>query len=131
MEPRNARLLLGAGQGFFEDAKGGNAFVADKALRRIASFYEIEACLRVSRPKHRFAVRQAESAPIIGDIRCWLEGVQPKLPRDSDTAKAIGYTLNHWKGLIRFLDDGQIQLDTDLVEQPFFTSESTFFRMAA
>ena len=29
------------------------------------------------------------------------------LPRSSNTAEAIGYTLNHWKGLVRFLEDGR------------------------
>jgi hypothetical protein len=41
----------------------------------------------------------------------------PKLPRSSNTAEAIGYTLNHWKGLVRFLDDGRIELDNNTVER--------------
>ena len=48
-------------RGFFDNAKGGNAPVADEALRRIASLYKIEARIRGSSPEHRLAVRQAES----------------------------------------------------------------------
>src|SRR3546814_7350100 len=101
---------------FFDDAKGGNAPVAEEALRRIASLYRIEARIRGSSPEHRLAVRQAESASIIADMLPWFEEMLPKLPRGSNTAEAIRYTLNHWKGLIRFLDDGRIELDNNNVE---------------
>src|SRR3546814_11519926 len=47
-------------RGFFDDAKGGNAPVAEEALRRIASLYRIEARIRGSSPEHRLAVRQAD-----------------------------------------------------------------------
>ena len=32
--------------------------------------------------------------------------------------KAINYTLAHWSGLTRFLDDGRIEPDTNIVERP-------------
>jgi hypothetical protein len=57
----------------------------------------IEARIRGSSPEHRLAIRQTESAPIIADMRPWLEEMLPKLPRSSNTAEAIRYTLNHWK----------------------------------
>ena len=41
----------------------------------------------------------------------------PKLPRASETAKAINYGLNHWDGLTRFLDDGRIEIDTNTGER--------------
>ena len=35
----------------------------------------------------------------------------------SDTARIIRYGLRHWDGLTRFLDDGRIELDTNIVER--------------
>jgi transposase len=35
----------------------------------------------------------------------------------STLAQAIRYALNHWKGLVRFLDDGRFELDTNIVER--------------
>ncbi len=32
--------------------------------------------------------------------------------------KAINYTLAHWSGLTRFLDDGRVEPDTNIVERP-------------
>src|SRR3546814_20742978 len=75
------------------------------------------ARIRGSSPEHRLAVRQAESASIIADMLPWFEEMLPKLPRGSNTAEAIRYTLNHWKGLIRFLDDGRIELDNNPAER--------------
>jgi len=43
--------------------------------------------------------------------------LRPKLLRGSKTAEAIGYMLNHWNGLIRFLGDGRIELDNNTVER--------------
>jgi hypothetical protein len=35
----------------------------------------------------------------------------------SDLAKAIRYTLRHWPGLVSFLDDGRIEMDSNTVER--------------
>ena len=96
---------------------GRNAPVAEEVLRRIAKLYEIETRIRGASADHRRAVRQAESAIVIADMQPWLKETLPKLPRGSKTAEAIGYTLNHWKGLIRFLEDGRIELDNNTVER--------------
>jgi hypothetical protein len=104
-------------RGFFDEAKSGNAPVAEEVLRRIAKLYEIEARIRGTNAEHRRAVRQAESAIVIADMQPWLRDMLPKLPRGSKTAEAIGYMLNHWNGLIRFLGDGRIELDNNTVER--------------
>jgi hypothetical protein len=36
----------------------------------------------------------------------------------SPLTKAIGYMLDHWAGLTRFLDDGRLEPDTNIVEPP-------------
>ena len=35
----------------------------------------------------------------------------------SDLAKAMRYAIRHWPGLIVFLDDGRIEMDTNMVER--------------
>ena len=40
-----------------------------------------------------------------------------QLPSGSSTAKAIRYGFNQWEGLLHFLDDGRIELDTNSVER--------------
>jgi transposase len=40
-----------------------------------------------------------------------------RLAGGSDAARIIRYGLRHWDGLTRFLDDGRIELDTNIVER--------------
>ena len=62
-------------------------------------------------------MRQAESKPLVTELRIWFEAQIAKLPARSPTAEAIRYALNHWDGLERFLDDGRIELDNNSVER--------------
>jgi hypothetical protein len=50
-------------------------------------------------------------------MHAWLTDLLARLSGRSTLAQAIRYALNHWKGLIRFLDDGRFELDTNIVER--------------
>jgi len=104
-------------RGFYDLAKPGTSPIATEALKRIAALYEIEARARGDTPDARRAMRQIESRPLVEDLRRWFEAQLTKLPARSTTADAINYALNHWDGLVRFLDDGRIDLDTNTVER--------------
>ena len=54
--------------------------------------------------------------PIIAALKPWLEAQLSRIPQKSQLAEDIRYTLAHWPGLIRFLDDGTLELDTNPVE---------------
>ena len=64
----------------------------------------------------RLAARREHSAPIIAALKPWLEAQLSRIPQKSQLAEDIRYTLAHWLGLIRFLDDGILELDTNPVE---------------
>jgi len=50
-------------------------------------------------------------------MHAWLTDLLGRLSGRSTLAQAIRYALNHWKGLVRFLDDGRLELDTNIVER--------------
>ena len=102
---------------FFKLAKGGNAPIATQALLRISQLYKIEGRIRSKSPQERKAVRQAESTPHVTAFKAFLERELGRVSRKSPTAEAIRYGLNHWDGLTRFLDDGRIDLDSNIVER--------------
>jgi transposase len=104
-------------RGFYDMAKTKAAPIATEALSRIAALYRIETWIRGTSPEHRRAVRQADSAPLVTDLRVWFETQIARLPGRSPTAEAIRYALNHWVGLERFLHDGRIELDSNSVER--------------
>lgn len=102
---------------FYEIARKGPAPIAEEALRRIAALYAIEARIRGRGAEERRAVRQAESKPLVEDLRTWLEAQLARASGKSAIATAIRYGLHRWEGLNRFLDDGRIEIDTNVVER--------------
>jgi hypothetical protein len=102
---------------FYDLAVKAKAPVAVEALKRIAAIYAIEAEIRGASPARRLADRLARSRPLVEDLFAWLVATLPKLPARSTMAEAIRYALNHRDGLLRFLDDGRIELDTNSVER--------------
>lgn len=106
-----------ARRGFFDAAKDDGATIAQEALRRIGALYDIERELQGRSPDERLSGRQARSRPIAEDLRQWLDEKRRRMFSGSPTLKAINYTLNHWAGLCRFLEDGRIDIDNNAVER--------------
>jgi transposase len=102
---------------FFKIAERGDAPIATEAVARIAQIYAIEKDVRGASADARRAARQARSRPLIGALKMFFEHQLARLSGGSDTAKIIRYGLRHWDGLTRFLDDGRIELDTNIVER--------------
>lgn len=102
---------------FFDRAKGGDAPIASEALERIAALYAIERTIRGMSADDRRRVRQDKSKPLVASLRIWLEQQLARVSAKANIAEDIRYGLNHWDGLTRFLDDGRIELDTNIVER--------------
>jgi transposase len=102
---------------FYEIAKGGGAPIAEEALRRIAGLYKIEAHIRGNSAEERRAVRQVESKPVVEDLKTWLQAQLARASAKSAIAVAIRYGFNHWEGLSCFLEDGRIEIDSNVVER--------------
>ncbi|HEX6011554.1 MAG TPA: IS66 family transposase [Geminicoccaceae bacterium] len=102
---------------FFDLTKTGPAPIAEEALRRIAPLYAVEAAVRGKPPDVRRAARQANSRALVEELFTWFEAQLARLPGRSPTADAIRYALNHRDGLERFLDDGHIEIDSNVVER--------------
>src|SRR3954453_21773670 len=66
-------------RGFYDLAKSKGP-IATKARPRIAPLYEIEARVRGKSAADRLLVRQAESKPLVTDLRSWFEAQLAKLP---------------------------------------------------
>jgi hypothetical protein len=101
---------------FFDHAKG-EAPIAREALERIAALYAIEKTIRGMGAEERRRARQEKSKPLVMAFRPWLEHQLARVSGKSGLAEDLRYGLNHWKGLVRFLDDGRIELDTNIVER--------------
>src|SRR6202790_5030482 len=91
--------------------------VATEALERIARLYAIEKEIRGRPPDERREVRNARSRPLLESLKQWLEETLGKLSRKSDTTMAVRYALGRWEALMRFCDDGGIEIDNNAAER--------------
>ena len=91
--------------------------VAAEAVARIQKLYAIEVDIRGRSPKDRRTERRRSSASILAALKPWVSAGLKLASQKSDLAKAIRYTLSHWEGLNRLLDDGRIEIDNKTVER--------------
>jgi transposase len=91
--------------------------LAEEALRRIGELYKVEAEVRGRPADERRAVRQERSKPIVDALHAWLTVQLGRVSGKSGLAEAIRYALRHWQGLVLFLEDGRLELDTNTVER--------------
>ena len=102
---------------FYEVYVGGNAPIATEALARLKKLYDIEADIRGLPPGVRKRMRQEHAKPIVEALETWFEASLAKVPRGGKLGEALAYGLNHWNGLVLFLDDGRIEIDSNTVER--------------
>lgn len=102
---------------FYDIHQAHKSAIAKEALDRIGALYAIEEEIRGRSPGERLAVRQARAKPLLDALRRWLERERDKLPRKSETVKAIQYTLGRWPSLARYADDGRIEIDNNAAER--------------
>jgi transposase len=102
---------------FYELAAAGPAPIASEALERIAGLYTIEKEIRGRSADERRTVRQDRSRPIIDDLESWLRAKLTLISQKTKLAEAIRYGLSRWDGLTRFLADGRIEIDSNVVER--------------
>ena len=90
--------------------------IAAEGLRRIAELYAIEAEIRGLGADARVAARKARSASLVAAFRAWLDAARARVSAKSRVGEKLGYFAGHWDGLILFLDDGRVEMDTNPVE---------------
>lgn len=100
-----------------------------KALGFIRHLYAIEHRIREAPPAERLAARQADSVRVLNDLHAWLLGILPKVVPGSPLGRALGYLDRHWAGLIRYCEDGRLEIDNNRCEnaiRPFVTGRKNW-----
>ncbi len=88
-----------------------------EAVKRIDVLFDIERGIVGDSAEHRLAVRKELSAPVLADLKNWMQAERRKLSRHSPVAKAMDYMLRRWELFARFLDDGRICLTNNAAER--------------
>ena len=91
--------------------------IAEEALARIGALYAIEDEINGKPADERARRRQTASKPKLEALNAWAEATLPKLSGKSELARAFRYMLSRRESLIRFLDDGRLQIDNNAAER--------------
>lgn len=90
---------------------------AQEALRCIRELYAIEDTLRGKPPDERRRGRQAQALPRLMDFKRWMDSTLAATSVKSDLAKAILYASRRWNALVRYADDGHIEIDNNAAKR--------------
>jgi transposase len=103
---------------FFE-AQSSDVVRSTVMLAYVHLLYDVEreARHRQLNPEDRRALRQAKACPILEDIQAYLEAERPKVLPKSPEGQAIAYTLSNWAALVRYCQDGDLEIDNNGAER--------------
>jgi transposase len=102
---------------FFDIEQAHASPLAGEALKRIAELYGVENEVRGRPPDERKQVRRAQSVPLITSLHEWMQQTLAKVSRKSEIAGAISYALGRWPALLRYCDDGLLEIDNNAAER--------------
>jgi transposase len=102
---------------FFDLARINKAPIASEAVARIDALFAIEREINGLAPKERVCVRKERSRPLIFELESWLCEQRARVSKNSETGKAIDYSLKRRSALTRFLDNGRLCMSNNAAER--------------
>ena len=105
---------------FDEAAKAmpkGKTGKAQWAINHIQKLYRIETLHKDNPPEQRHAARAQQAKPLLDAFKTWLDKAAIHAPPKSKLGMAIGYCLNQWPKLTRYLEDGRLSIDNNRAER--------------
>jgi transposase len=102
---------------FFDLARLAKAPIAMEAVERIDALFAIEREINGLTSQERLAMRHERSRVLVIALERWLREQRAKLSGQSETGKAIAYSLTRWDALTRFLDDGRLCMTNNAAER--------------
>jgi len=79
--------------------------------------FDIERSLVEATPEERRATRQVRSRKVIDEYRAWLDIMLVEATSQSKLGAAIRYSINQWDDLVRFMEDGRLEIDNNRAER--------------
>jgi transposase len=95
----------------------GKTGKANWALNHIQKLYRIETKIKGETPEEKYRIRQAEALPLLTQFKDWLDKSALHVPPKTALGKAISYSLNQWPKLIRYIEDGNLNIDNNRAER--------------
>jgi hypothetical protein len=91
--------------------------IAKEAIDRIAALYGIEKQIRGRPPEERQRIRAENARPLLDSLHGWFIESLSKLSKKSQVTMAINYALGRWPQLLRYTEDGRLEIDNNAAER--------------
>ena len=104
-------------RGFFDLYEAIRSPTAKEALERIGALYAIETAIHGESAEVRLAMRQKHAVPLLMELHAWMVQVRTEVENGSALAKALNYALNRWEALLRYTQDGHLEIDNNIAER--------------
>lgn len=92
-------------------AKGNQApCKATVALGKIGALYRLERSIKDLPPYEKYQYRKKVAVPLLAEFKIWLENNISRVVKGGLLYKAIYYSLNQWPKLIRYCEDGRLNI---------------------
>jgi gamma-glutamylcyclotransferase (GGCT)/AIG2-like uncharacterized protein YtfP len=105
----------------FTEAKAkqpkGEIGKADWALNHLQKLYRIEKKHKHSSPDEKYRIRQKEAVPLLDQFKIWLDKSAVQTSSKTPVGLAVQYCLNQWSKLIRYIEDGRLNIDNNRAER--------------
>jgi transposase len=103
---------------YFEQAQDSDRERAKWMLVKLQALYALERQAREAQMSFeaRHALRQEYALPVLAEIKAWLGQQCTQVLPKSAIGKAIGYMLGQWPKLAKYVADGRLEIDNNLVE---------------
>jgi transposase len=107
-----------ARRGLVAALRGGDIRAA-RGIEIFARLFQVDSDAKEEQDtlEARFARRQERSAPIVEELRTWLEESRAEVEPKSLLGKALGYIARQWNRLTAFLRDPKMELTNNEVER--------------
>lgn len=102
---------------FYELHVNGSSRLATTTIEQMTRLWAIEEGVRGQAAEARVKLRREQSAAVVAELFSSWERELPRLSGKSKLAEAIRYALSRRTVLERFLDDGRIEIDSNIVER--------------
>jgi transposase len=102
---------------FFDLARINKAPIAEEAVARIDALFAVEREINGLTQQARVDTRRQRIRPLVVALEAWLREQRARVSKNSETGKAIDYSLKRWAALTRFLDDGRLCMSNNAAER--------------
>lgn len=106
-----------------------NECEAAKGLAFCKKLFDIERALEKSSNEERYQKRLKQSKPVLDAFWSWVNNIKDSVLPKTRLGQAVTYTLNQWKNLTRFLEDGRLDIHNNKAEnsiRPFAICRKNF-----